>query len=675
MAACALVGSLTTLLGWALGLPRLTDWDGNGISMFPNTALCAGMSGLALILARRRAVVRTLGTLVATVGGLTLFEHLSGVNLGIDTLLSDQPWGQAAAAAPMRMGPPACTSFSLIGTALMLLPVERGRARSVAAGLAAAAVGIASLSLLGYLYGAPHLYMLPRLTAIALQTAMMIACLGIGLVASVPERGITALLRRDDTGGAMVRRLLPLLILAALVLGWLRVAGQNAGLYDTAFGTAARSIVEIVLFVALLWWTANGLSRAERDIAAAHERYERDRELSLAAERAARAEAERAGRMKDEFLATLSHELRTPLNAILGWAQVLSKGAHGEEVRQGAATIERNARAQAQLIDDLLDMSRIISGKVRLEIQPIALEEVVDAALAVTRPAAEAKGIRLDKMLDPRAGVIRADPHRLQQVLWNLLSNAIKFSETGGQVTVRVERLDSHVALSVSDTGRGIAPEFLPYVFERFRQQDGSTTRRHGGLGLGLAIVKQLVELHGGKISVHSAGHGHGSSFTFVLPTPAAPPAPDSDEAERVLLAARPGVAAAEPPHLDGLKVLVVAAEPDAVNLVKRVLEAAHAVVTTATSAGEALERFAADRPDVLVSDISMPQQDGYALIRAIRHAERDSATMTPAVALTALARPEDRLRVLREGYQVHMAKPFDPAELTAVVASVSGRS
>ncbi|MHA3772486.1 PAS domain S-box protein [Verrucomicrobiota bacterium sgz303538] len=400
-------------------------------------------------------------------------------------------------------------------------------------------------------------------------------------------------------------------------------------------------------------------------------------EQLLASERAARADVERASQMKDEFLATLSHELRTPLNAVLGWTQILRSGPiDPEELEDGLNTIERNARAQKQIIEDLLDMSRIISGKVRLDVQRIDLAPVVEAALDTVRPAAEAKGIRLQAVLDPHTGPVSGDPNRLHQVFWNLLTNAVKFTPRDGRIQVLLERVNSHLEVSVIDTGEGIRPEFLPHVFDRFRQADASTTRRHGGLGLGLAIVKQLVELHGGTVLAKSGGLGCGTTFTVSLPLTVIHPEPKGaverrhPEAESI-----EGLDLDSCLKLDGVRVLAVDDEPDARALVKRLLENCHAVVRTAGSAREALKLFKEEQPDVLISDIGMPEEDGYALIRRIRALGPEHGGNVPALALTAYARAEDRMKAIRAGFQMHVPKPVEGAELLTMVASLAGKT
>ncbi|HVQ15543.1 MAG TPA: ATP-binding protein, partial [Vicinamibacterales bacterium] len=385
---------------------------------------------------------------------------------------------------------------------------------------------------------------------------------------------------------------------------------------------------------------------------------------------------QRASRMKDEFLTMLSHELRTPLNAILGWSQILAANPNptSETVRPGLATIERNVRVQAQLIEDLLDVSRITEGRLRLDVKQVSLGDVVDEALASIRPAADAKQIRLQTMLDRQSDHVNGDPARLQQVVWNLLSNAVKFTSKGGQIQVLLERVNSHVSLSVSDNGEGIAPEFLPYVFERFRQADQTTTRAFGGLGLGLSIVKHLVELHGGTVKVKSEGKAQGSSFIVELPLRLQRREPDAGAISELpvdsLEALRGGDA-----RLDGVTVLYVDDEPDARELAQRILSSQGARVITADSAEAGRQLVAREHPDVLVADIGMPEEDGYSLIRTIRSLPADQGGSIPAAAVTALARTEDRRRALLAGFQTHVAKPVDVVELVAVVASLAGRT
>jgi PAS domain S-box-containing protein len=400
-----------------------------------------------------------------------------------------------------------------------------------------------------------------------------------------------------------------------------------------------------------------------------------EREALLESERAARSDAERSSRMKDEFLATLSHELRTPLNAILGWSQIMRRNVNEPaEIAEGLEVIERNARAQSQLIEDLLDMSRIISGKVRLDLQPLDLAGLVQATVETARPTADAKGIKLVGVIDPLPGVhAQGDANRLQQVMWNLLSNAIKFTPKGGRVQVVLARVQSHLEISVIDTGEGMPAEFLPFAFDRFRQADAGTTRKHGGLGLGLSIVKQLVELHGGIVRVSSGGVGRGTTFVIALPMIVA-----RTDAAGLTPRRMPDGASQLPPieqvreSLSGVRVLVVDDEADARVMVKRMLEECGAAVTIAGSAADAFDRLRADRYDVLVSDVGMPGEDGYSLIRRVRSLDGARGSMLPAIALTAYARAEDRVKLIAAGFQMHIAKPMEPVELITMVASAA---
>lgn len=402
-----------------------------------------------------------------------------------------------------------------------------------------------------------------------------------------------------------------------------------------------------------------GASKIARDIT---EQKEALRKLAEA-----HAELKRADRIKAEFLATLSHELRTPLNAILGWVQILKNGATPEDLEEGVPIIERNVRAQAQLIEDLLDMSRIEAGKISLDVQSVDLAEIVDASIETVRPAAQGKEIRLTSAFSSIGGIVIGDRNRLQQILWNLLINAVKFTPKGGRVHVIIERSNSHVDLSVTDSGQGIEPEFLPQVFDRFRQADSSTTRRHGGLGLGLSIVKHLTELHGGTVRVKSGGVGLGATFTISLPLQSVRHEPEA------LAKGERGVAldeAATDADLKGVKVLVVDDEADSAGIVKRILGRSGAEVRTASSMEEALSEFTRFAPHVVLSDIGMPGHDGYELIARLR--ALPGGRTVPAVALTALARPEDRTRARRAGFQLHVPKPVDSAELIAVVQNLA---
>jgi PAS domain S-box-containing protein len=391
----------------------------------------------------------------------------------------------------------------------------------------------------------------------------------------------------------------------------------------------------------------------------------KDREWLLIAERTARAEAERANRLKDDFVAMVSHELRTPLNAILGWTDLmLRKRDDAALAARGLDIVARNTRLQAQLISDLLDISRIVSGKLRLDMQNVDLASQIDAAIETVQHGADERRIRITRQLDTEIGPIAGDPARLQQVVWNLLSNALKFTPNGGHVNVTLRRVGSHAEIVVEDNGAGIRPDFLPHVFDRFQQADASRTRRFGGLGLGLSIVKNLVEYHGGTVRAESEGDGRGATFTVAIPL-AAPPDLRAEALERM-----PADSGTEDISLANVRVLVVEDDHDAAEFVRSLLAMYGADVRVATSAHEALERLADARPDILISDIGLPEVDGYQLIERIRHKPLAEGGGILAVALTAFARTEERTRALRAGYQAHLAKPVESAELIATVAS-----
>ncbi|MET3133059.1 signal transduction histidine kinase [Oxalobacteraceae bacterium GrIS 1.11] len=463
------------------------------------------------------------------------------------------------------------------------------------------------------------------------------------------EHGVAAL-RIDDAWADPRARAAPLRSYLATPLtsrdgaplGTLFLGHPEPAMFDAR---SARMAAGIAALAAL---AIDNMALCEAGRQAAAER----RELQ-GSEHLARAEAERSRQMKDEFLSTLSHELRTPLSAILGWAQVLRRGMRDQaDLQRGLESIERNARAQAQLIEDLLDMGRITSGKVLLDRQSIFPAAIIQAAVETLRPAAEAKNIALELDVDAPGAVV-GDSGRLQQIIWNLLSNALKFTPRDGTVRLLARAAGGNIEIAVSDSGIGIAPEFLPHVFERFRQADASTTRKHGGLGLGLAIVKQLVEQHGGSVSVSSAGVGLGACFTVQLPLAGAP-------------------SSAALPDLSRLKILVVDDEPDARELIERILSDCKAQVFLAADAAQALQLLLNERPDVLVSDIGMPDIDGFDLLGLVRAMGAERGGNLPAIALSAFARPEERQRALDCGFVAHLPKPVEALQLIATVLAVT---
>ncbi|MCA1566772.1 MAG: response regulator [Acidobacteria bacterium] len=416
---------------------------------------------------------------------------------------------------------------------------------------------------------------------------------------------------------------------------------------------AERHVAELSLYI-------NELKRSKEE-----------REKILLREQAARSEAEAANGIKDQFLATLSHELRTPLTAIIGWAGLLRSNDFDADLRaQALETVERNARTQAQLIDDLLDVSRIVSGKLLLDVKEVELDKIVASAINVVQPAADAKAIRITYDREPGRNFITGDAARLQQIAWNLLSNAVKFTPAGGSVGICLERVGGHIKLAVSDTGKGIAADFLPHVFDRFRQADSTTTRNYGGLGLGLAIVRHLVELHGGTVNAESPGEGRGATFSATFPLLAV-----STEAHSVEATGVDGRAVNGRSELEGLRVLVVDDEPDTRQVISAVITKSGAEVKTCASAPEALEMLKLWKPDILMSDIGMPDEDGYSLIQKVRSLSAESGGLIPAAALTAYARDEDRERALAAGFQMHVAKPIGARELIDTVAGLAGRT
>jgi PAS domain S-box-containing protein len=476
-----------------------------------------------------------------------------------------------------------------------------------------------------------------------------------------PRYGLMAPHHGMPPGHLPVRSYLavPVKLRSGETIGALFFGHSSPGVFDAR---AERIIVGIAAQASIAIDNARVYEEARRVAA--------EKERLVEIERSARAEGERVSRLKDEFLATLSHELRTPLTAILGWAKVLLlKRDDPVSVAKGLDAIARNANAQARLIEDLLDMNRIVSGKVRLDLQPTDVAAVVEAAVESVRPQAEGKALALRVALAPLEAPLALDPHRIQQVVWNLLANAVKFTPRGGAIDVALARVGQHVEISVRDTGIGIDAQFLPQVFDRFRQADASTTRSHGGLGLGLSIARQLVELHGGTLHATSDGPERGATFVACLPIGALGRA-----AVRSAGAARTKGVAAAAVDLGGLRIVVIDDEADARQLVQQLLADRGAEVHAAASAGEGLVLVAALRPDLVLSDIGMPELDGYDLIERLRELDAVRGGATPAIALTAFARDEDRERTLAAGYQLHLAKPVEPQELLTAVARLVGR-
>ena len=456
------------------------------------------------------------------------------------------------------------------------------------------------------------------------------------------------------------------------IRGWLYLAEKiGAPVFSEADERFTVTLTQAVVFYenARLYADLQHHAAALEQEIADRKRAEKERAEMLARSQAAQAEAEKANRLKDEFLATVSHELRAPLNAMLGWVTLAREGLLDKESKERALeTVERNARAQKKLIDDLLDVSCIITGNLSLDVEPTDLVYVIESAVESIRPAAEAKGVRLQTALDPIVDMFQLDPNKFQQVIWNLVHNAVKFTPSGGAAKVLLRYINRQAEIEVIDTGIGIAPEFLPFVFDRFRQADGSITRKHGGLGLGLAIVRHLVEMHGGTVSAESAGEGQGATFRITLPP--APPDERSDETSSRAATSQKIDLPDSTPKLSGLRALVVDDQPDARDLLAAILCMKEAEVRTANSIAEAMKIISAWQPEILISDIAMPGGGGYELIRRVR----SSGSKVPAIALTAHASGEERIRALAAGFQMHLPKPVEPYELVVSVASLTRR-
>jgi signal transduction histidine kinase/CheY-like chemotaxis protein len=666
LAAGATLIAVVALGGWIVGVKEPV----RGLAVKANAAIALLLLGAAVLLSGRphrwsSITAQVLGVLVAIVGGATLAQHLFGWDLGIDQLLFREAPGAPGTASPGRMGPPAAANILLAGIAVVLLEARQRGARWHAQAIALAVSPVPLVGVVGHFYGVEALYAVPVVTGIALPTAVALLLLDVAIMLSRPDRGFIANLATQESGSAVARRMLIHVVLVPIVLGAIVLAGQRMGFYDSAFTVAALVVALCLVLAVLVFRDALVIDRIE----AAKKRALAERELSreelaraLRREQEARGHAEQASRAKDQFLNTLSHELRTPLNAILGWNRLLREASSDpQRLARGLAVVERNGRALAQLVSDLLDMSRITTGRLQVDRVDVDLGPVVEAAVDDVLPQTEAKGVSLTSRFDPTTPRVVGDPTRLQQIVWNLLSNAVKFTPAGGRIEVRLEAAGGRASLSVRDSGVGISPEFLPHVFDRFTQADGSPARHHGGLGLGLAISRQLVTMHGGTIRAESAGPGHGATFLVDLPaSPTATIAPARTD--------RRG------PDVAGARVLVVDDEADSRELLLQLLASWGAKAGGAGSVREALAVLAGERPDLIVSDIAMPGEDGFSLLEHVREGDEDRDAPLPVVALTAFARAEDRRRILSAGFDAHVPKPVEPDELRATIAALLER-
>jgi len=644
---------LASLLGWVLDSEQLKSPLSPGVTIKTNAAIALTCCGVSLLLQLRepvsrgrRAAGQVLAVLLVAFGSLTLSEHLVGWNLGIDEWLFREAPGAIATASPNRMGPPASLAFTLLGVALLLLDRPIGRCRFPSQLLALPAALLALLPLIGYAYGARPLYAGVKLTGIAAHTALALLVFSLSVIAARPERSVAALLGRDDAAGALVRRLLVPAVLLPFAVGLLVAAGSTRGSYDPEFAVSLMALALIVALSVLIWRAGTRLARSIE---------ERDRAMER---------AEEANRAKDEFLAVLSHELRTPLSPVLSGISILqSDSALGQRARSILGVLRRNVELEARLIDDLLDVTRIVRGKLTLDSEPRELATIIDRAVEVCRPEIEAKRLRLGVDHGEGPHVVEADAARLQQVFWNLLKNAIKFTPEGGRVDVSSRSEEGHVRVEVRDSGIGIAPEARARIFEAFTQAESSMTRRFGGLGLGLAISKALVELHGGRIDVRSEGENRGATFAVRLPIVA----PGTH--------ARPvagGDAPAGPAAVRRrLRVLLVEDHEDTAEMIASVLAMEGHEVRTAGDAPTALGILDRDGPfDLLISDLGLPGESGLQLMRALR-ARGDGLA---GIALSGYGQETDIESSLAAGFAAHLVKPAEPRVLLDAMERVAGR-
>jgi signal transduction histidine kinase/CheY-like chemotaxis protein len=636
----AVAGGAISLLGWVIGQPRLADWNNSGITMKPNAALCAMIAGSALlnsVLAPdRKSLIRTLAVIVAVLGAATLLQHLINVDLGIDTLLFHEPPDTPATASPGRMGPPASIAFLLIGVSL-IFSTKTGSARRLAGWISVWVAVLSTLPLIGYLYGADQLYSFARVTGIALQTATIIAALAVGTLVSIREWGVVPIMESDESGGVMFRRLAIPIVLVALILGWLRVSGQEAGLYDTAFGTALRTIVEIALFIALLWWTSSGINKAEQKV-------------------------READRRKDEFLAVLSHELRNPLAPIRNAVEILKTAAPSERrLAEAREMIERQVGHMVRLIEDLLDVNRITRNKIELQTENVELGSLIRRSVETCRPIFVNKHQQLHLNTVSEPVNVKCDQIRLAQVFTNLLNNASKFTNPGGNVWVTLSAEGDAASISIRDDGIGIPEEKLDSIFDMFSQLDRPVGEPREGLGIGLTLTRQLVQLHGGTIVAKSDRQQPGSEFVVTLPV----------SAEAI---SERGAEPAAPAKQEEARrsILVVDDNLDSAESMSLLMKFAGNETDVSHDGLDAVKKARTMRPDAILLDIGLPLADGYEVCRAIRKESWGQDVII--VALTGWGQSEDRQRTKEAGFDAHMVKPVDPTELLKLLSEVQER-
>jgi signal transduction histidine kinase/CheY-like chemotaxis protein len=646
LAVYAFVGGLLSFLAYVIDAPRLADWLNTGIAIQPNTAIAAMAAGIAVLMVWRGLprLAAVVGIAVAAIGIATLFEYLSGTDLGIDGLfLFGRTWGRFGVLVPGRMGPPGAISWTLIGLSIAFASTRsRQWPRAIAPSLALVAMAIASLSLIGYSYGASSLYTLPRVTVIAFQTSTFVLALSIGVVLGIPDRAPVRLLEDPGPAGELMRRILPAVILVPIVLGFVRLWGEQGGLYDLAFGTAIRTLTEIVLLSGLLWWAADAIGRQ------VHARQVAEDQL---------VESLRdADRRKNKFLAMLAHELRNPLAPVRNAVALMKSRSHRDPViEQVSDVIDRQVGLMARLMDDLLDIGRITNDRMELRTGRVDLVRIVRDAIEISQPLIQRSRHEVSVIAPESSIGVEADPARLGQVFSNLVNNACRYTADKGQIWISVERAGADAIVTVTDTGMGIPSEELSTIFEMFSQVDRDH-RPHGGLGIGLHLVERLVEMHGGEVSVHSDGPGMGSRFTVRLP--ALPASATLDEI------ATPVPATSEPRV--SRRVLVVDDNTDNAELLRILLEEEGHETYMAHDGVEGLAAAERLRPDVVLMDLGLPRIDGLDACRRIR--EQPWGKRILVIAITGWGQDVDRRKSQEAGFDHHLVKPVDARAITALM-------
>jgi signal transduction histidine kinase/CheY-like chemotaxis protein len=645
----AFLGGLVSFLGWACDVPRLANWDGSGIAIKPNAALAAMSAGAGLIALTRgyRRWTKALGALVALLGGTAILQHWLQINLGVDTpSMFDRTWGRVSVAYAGRMGPPSAISWTIIGVALVRASWAENPARSASVtffGLTTA--GIASLPLVGYLYGAKSLYSLPFTTAISLQTATFIFAVSLGLIVGSYERDPMRLILDAGPAGALLRRIVPALVLIPIAIGFVGVQGERAGAHDGAFGSALRTLVEIALFLLLLWLTGNTIRREARRRSEAH-----------AALHSSEQSLREADRRKDEFLAVLAHELRNPLAPIRSAAELMKLDVPaGSRLAKCRGVIDRQVSHMARLLDDLLDAGRIANGKLELRKEKVELARVIRTAVETCAPLIEKAQHELTVSLPPQPILLDADPVRLAQLFGNLLNNACKYTRGGGHVVVEGTVNGSEAVVTVRDDGVGIPASRLSGVFQMFSGENPSGDRSSTGLGIGLHLVHRLVDMHGGTVTARSAGVDQGSEFVVRLPALVEHGEPSGAPMEACSRA-----------KSQARRVLVVDDNEDAATGLAMLLQAVGNEATVAQDGPDAIEKASAYEPDVVLLDIGLPGMSGYDVCRTLR--DQRGGRRPLVIALTGWGQDEDRRKSAAAGFDGHLVKPVSLEALQEVL-------